>query len=130
MRLIEEKKYYIIIRDIYINKCDKTEDRLNMKEVLLLEKDIMLRFALSGEIDAKNCEEFFDEVMKIYGENKKNILFDCTSLEFLDSTSLGHLVKMYKQVSRDGNKIAFEGLNNNLKRLFRICALDKMMEIK
>ena len=96
-----------------------TIERMETGEVTIL---------LSGDIDASNAEAFFGEVMAAYGEGK-DLVFDCTELSFIDSTTLGTFVKIFKKTQADGKKMRIVNLPQKIKKLFVICSLDTVMEI-
>ncbi len=100
-----------------------------MQEVQLTGQEPVLVFALSGEIDSKNADELYNEVMNAYRLQPKAITFDCTQLQFIDSTTLGTFVKILKHVKTDGFALRLTHLQPRLKKLFVICALDTVMEI-
>ena len=76
-----------------------------MQQVKLVSTDGELLVALAGEIDSATSEDFYAEVNAMYLNDSKNIVFDCAALEFIDSTTLGTFVKIFKQLKADGNKI-------------------------
>ena len=83
-----------------------------------------------GELDVYNTKKFKEKSIKIYEKNKKNILFDCKELEYLDSTGLGSLIYILKEVEKDNNKIIIENLNPSIMKLFKITKLEDMFEIR
>jgi anti-sigma B factor antagonist len=91
--------------------------------------DGKLAFALSGDIDAGNADEFYEIVVASYAENPADLYFDCAELAFIDSTTLGTFVKILKKVKADGHLMTLAGLPPKIKKLFLICSLDKIMEI-
>ncbi len=99
-----------------------------MQEVTFISRE-PLTFALAGEIDSKNAEEFYEEIMREYRVSPAEISFDCTALQFIDSTTLGTFVKIMKQAKADGYSLKLTHLQPRLKKLFVICALDSVMEI-
>ena len=101
-----------------------------MQQVKLVSAESELVFALSGEIDAATSEDFYTQVAAAYEHDKKNVLFDCSSLTFIDSTTLGTFVKIFKKLKSDGYTMAIEHLRPNVKKLFDICALNTLMEIR
>lgn len=101
-----------------------------MQQVKLLSADDKLLFALSGEIDSATSEDFYAEVTAAYMHDKKGLVFDCEALEFIDSTTLGTFVKLFKIVKADGNGFKLIKVCPRIKKLFEICALDKLMEIE
>lgn len=88
-----------------------------------------LEIALSGDIDLGNAEAFYNAVSQAYQQNPSNILFDCSALDFIDSTTLGTFVKILKTVKTDGFTIKLVHLQAKIKKLFLICSLDSIMEI-
>ena len=101
-----------------------------MQEVKLISKEPALIFALSGEIDSGNADEFYEEVTAAYNAKPCDIVFECAALEFIDSTTLGTFVKILKKVKQDGHTLRITQLQPRLKKLFVICALDRIMEIE
>lgn len=100
-----------------------------MQEVKLIASAPEFVFALSGDIDSGNSEDFYNEVMTEYLQSPAEIVFDCKSLNFIDSTTLGTFVKVHNQVKKKGNRVKLVNLQPRLKKLFVICALDTVMEI-
>ncbi len=100
-----------------------------MKEVIISENQERLLITLQGEIDASNADEFYTLVNDSFTQNAKDITFVCDNLSFIDSTTLGVFVKLLKQVRVAGKNMRLTGLQAKIKKLFTICALDKIMEI-
>lgn len=99
-----------------------------MQQVKLVSTDGELLVALAGEIDSATSEDFYAEVNAMYLNDSKNIVFDCAALEFIDSTTLGTFVKIFKQLKADGNRLILRNIRPRIKKLFEICALDRIME--
>ncbi len=100
-----------------------------MEEVKVINGERGLQFALSGEIDFGKAESFYNEVMAAYEPQPTDILFDCAELAFIDSTTLGTFVKILKRVKTDGKSMRLTRLQPKIKKLFVICALDKIIEL-
>ncbi len=101
-----------------------------MQEVKLIQSGRETVFALSKEIDSGNADEFYEVVSAAYAANPCNLVFDCAELEFIDSTTLGTFVKILKKAKQDGFTLRIINIQPRLKKLFVICALDKIMEIE
>ena len=97
-------------------------------QVLAPEPDLLI--GLSGEIDSKNADEFYEEALRAYSVSPRDVVFDCEELSFIDSTTLGTFVKFLKHVRTDGHSLKLVKLQPRLKKLFVICALDTIMEIE
>ena len=92
--------------------------------------DEKLIFSLSGEIDSATSEDFYAHVAAAYEHDKNDVVFDCAALTFIDSTTLGTFVKILKKLKADGHAMVLEGVRPNVKKLFEICSLDTIMEIR
>ncbi len=101
-----------------------------MQQVRLVSTEDALTVALTGEIDSASSDEFYAEISAMYANDKKNVVFDCTALEFIDSTTLGTFVKIFKNLKADGNKLILKNMRPRIKKLFEICALDRIMEFE
>lgn len=101
-----------------------------MQQVRLISADQKLLISLSGEIDSATSEDFYQQVAAIFTHDPKDIVFDCAALEFIDSTTLGTFVKLFKRVKTDGYSFRLVNVQPRIKKLFSICALDKIMEIE
>lgn len=99
-----------------------------MQQVRLVSTDGRLVVALAGEIDSATSEDFYAEIAAMYANDKKDVVFDCAALEFIDSTTLGTFVKIFKNLKADGNRLVLKNLRPRIKKLFEICALDRIME--
>ena len=91
--------------------------------------DGRLEIALTGEIDSGSADEFYAVVSDAYRHTPGDIAFDCTGLEFIDSTTLGTFVKILKLVKTDVHSLRLTGLQPRIKKLFLICSLDTIMGI-
>lgn len=88
-----------------------------------------LYIALNGDIDLGNAEAFYQETMTAYTANATDIVFECDGLNFIDSTTLGTFVKILKALKANGHTMRLTGLQQKIKKLFVICALDSVIQI-
>ncbi len=101
-----------------------------MQELTLLSRTPELCFGLSGEIDSQNAEDFYAAVTGEYALSPADMVLECARLDFIDSTTLGTLVKLHKKLKEDGHRLILRHLPPKLKKLFVICALDTILEIE
>ncbi len=100
-----------------------------MQQVKLVEEGEKLLISLYGEIDSATVEDFYNEVYAIYNHSKRDIVFDCAALTFIDSTTLGMFVKILKMLRVDGHTFSLKNVQPRIRKLFQICSLDTIMEI-
>ena len=85
---------------------------------------------LSGDLDVYSEEEFKSLIEDEIETVNKDILIDIKNLDYLDSTGLGSLIFILKEIEKDGHKIVIENLNNSILKLFKITKLEDMFEIR
>lgn len=88
-----------------------------------------LQFFLEGDLDINTVREFQDEVLKQYKDKDKDIVFDLKKLDYIDSTGLGAIITVFKEVKEKGRKLSIINAKKNIKKLFYITELDSLFEI-
>ena len=61
-------------------------------------------------------------------EGIKNIVFDFTGVEFMDSSGIGMIMGRYKKVIFSGGKVGVMGVGRNVDRIFTYSGLYKIVE--
>lgn len=92
--------------------------------------DGRLYVRLFGDIDLGNAEAFYQTVTEAYAQTPASITFDCEKLDFIDSTTLGTFVKIYKALQAEGLDMKLVNLQPKIKKLFLICSLDSIISIE
>ncbi|HBY21717.1 MAG: anti-sigma F factor antagonist [Clostridiales bacterium GWE2_32_10] len=85
-------------------------------------KNMVVKFI--GEIDhhqSKTVREEIDSV--IYNDNIKNIIFDFSNVDFMDSSGIGMILGRYKKVEDKDGKIFLVNVRGNLDDIFKISGL-------
>ncbi len=83
---------------------------------------------LTGDVDASVSEQFDSVIQDCYLAHGTDVVLDCSALDFIDSTILGAIVKLFKQLKADGHRLVIKDLKPRIKKLFEICALDSVLE--
>ena len=85
---------------------------------------------LYGEVDIYNADNFKSELYTLIEEKKADIVLDCTSLKYIDSTGLGVLVSTLKNVKEAGKQILINNLKPYIAKIFLLTGLDKIFVIE
>lgn len=83
-----------------------------------------------GEIDIYTSPKFKQKVLDAFDNDEKDLLIDCTKLDYMDSTGLGAFIYILKKVKEKDNKIYIDNIKPNIKKLFDITKLDKLFIIR
>ena len=94
------------------------------------EAERMLLISYNGEIDHHTCLEIAkksDDVIRKYLPLK--VIFDFEKVSFMDSSGIGMLLGRYKQLIRFGGKAEMKNLNTEMKRIFNMSGIFKIIPI-
>lgn len=82
-----------------------------------------------GEISFENCTEFKKSILRnILGEESV-IILDMEKVTYINSMSLGIIVKAYSESKKHGKEFVICSLQDNIKKLFSITKLDRIIAI-
>lgn len=84
---------------------------------------------LAGEININSLPETRSKVESFRIEQYKKIIINLEKVSFFDSSGLGYLVVLIKQVKMNQGQIAFCAPNNLVKRLLSTIRIDKYVDI-
>lgn len=62
-------------------------------------------------------------------DKKSDLILDFSGVSFMDSTGLGILISMLKELEEDGNTILVKNATKRIKKVFEITELDKVFGI-
>jgi len=81
-----------------------------------------------GDIDHHTSSEIKDKIDREFIRNNfKNILFDFSNVYFMDSSGIGMIIGRYKNVKAKGGNVMAIGIGKEIKRLFEISGLFKII---
>ena len=96
----------------------------------ITETDGKYTVILEGELDTAYALEF-DEAMKPLRElADKEVVIDCTNLEYIASSGLRILLGLLKSVKAKGNKVVMRNLNDEVFEVFRITGFIDLFDIE
>ncbi len=85
---------------------------------------------LYGEVDIYNADSLKKELHALIDEKKADIVMNCASLKYIDSTGLGVLVSALKKVKEAGRQISILNLKPYIAKIFTLTGLDKIFIIE
>ena len=88
----------------------------------------ILIIKLNGELDHHSSSYVKDEIDdEILAKNPKNILFDMSHLNFMDSSGIGVIIGRYKFIASNGGKVGIVSMKPQIKRIYEICGLKRII---
>ena len=72
-----------------------------------------------------------EEVLKpIYNSNGKDVIIDCTNLEYIASSGLRILLSILKGARAGGSKVVMRGVNDEIKNVFQMTGFISIFEFE
>jgi anti-sigma B factor antagonist len=83
---------------------------------------------LDKRMDARSASEFKERVGSLIKAGNRRIALDLSEVEFIDSSGLGALVSVLRQLGDQG-EIAIGGVRDTVASLFKLTRLDKVFQL-
>ncbi|SDN03335.1 anti-sigma factor antagonist [Bacillus sp. OK048] len=91
--------------------------------------DKVIFVTVTGEIDAYTAPKLREELLPLSEGTHKVITVNLKDVSYMDSTGLGVLVGLFKQLDKNDGELKLVELSDRLKRLFKITGLSTIMKI-
>ena len=96
----------------------------------ITEKDGKYVVALEGELDTAHAIEVEQAMQPLHEVSGKEIILDCTKLEYIASSGLRILLGLLKSAKANGNKVVLKNLNDEIKEVFKMTGFIDIFEIQ
>jgi anti-sigma B factor antagonist len=91
----------------------------------------VVRFVDRKILDEANIQELGQELFKLVEEeNRKKLLLNFSTVEFLSSAALGKLITLHKKVKDHAGKLKLTNIRPEIYEVFAITKLNKLFDIK
>ena len=94
------------------------------------ERDGGMTAILNGRLDTPAAVKAQQEIGPLLENADKEIIFDCTNLEYISSSGLRLFLTIRKEASVKGGKIIIENINDELRKVFMMTGFFNLFEIR
>jgi len=84
---------------------------------------------LKGSLDVSKQMSLKADLAKISSDSDNDLVLNFTDVNFIDSSCLGALVSLTKEVRNCKGDIKISNVNDDVRSIFQITRLDKIFEI-
>lgn len=84
---------------------------------------------VDGELVVGNRQALKDGVLERLDDGARKFLLDFRRTGYIDSSGLGVLVSLSKQIREEGGELRICGLDEDLRTLFELTRLDTLFDI-
>lgn len=85
--------------------------------------------SVEGEVDASNSTDLGDALDQLLADGRKKLAVDLENVNFIDSSGLGTLIRVYKHARADAGDVCLASLQPPVRRVFELTRLDRVFEI-
>ena len=85
---------------------------------------------LEGEMDTAAAMEAEEVLKPLYSSNGKDVIIDCTDLEYIASSGLRILLSILKGAKASGSKVVMKGVNDDIKNVFKLTGFISIFEFE
>lgn len=99
-------------------------------KLIITSEDAYQIIQVDGDVDASSSIELDNTLEELLSSpNPKNILVDCTTLNYISSPGIGVFTSRLEESEEKNVEIILFGLNEKVAEVFRILGLDTLMTL-
>ena len=83
---------------------------------------------LEGEMDTAAATEAEEVLKPLYASDGKDVIIDCSGLEYIASSGLRILLGILKAAKANGSKVTLRGVNDDIKNVFKLTGFISIFE--
>ena len=85
---------------------------------------------LEGELDTTAAVEVEKTLQPLYKSDGRDIIIDCTRLEYIASSGLRILISILKGAKAGGSKVIMRNMNEDIKTVFKLTGFINLFELE
>ena len=85
---------------------------------------------LIGELDTAAAMEAEETLKPLYNTNGKDVVIDCSGLEYIASSGLRILLGILKGAKANGSKVVLRKVNDEIKNVFNLTGFTNLFEFE
>ena len=85
---------------------------------------------LNGRLDTPAAVKAQQEIGPLLENADKEIVFDCTNLEYISSSGLRLFLTIRKEASVKGGKVIIENINDEIRKVFMMTGFLNLFEMQ
>jgi anti-anti-sigma factor len=97
-------------------------------ETTIQEIDGKMMVSLSGELDTAAAVEVEEKLKVLYENEGKDVVIDCTKLEYIASSGLRILLGIMKRAKATGSNVTLKNVNDDIKNVFKLTGFINLFE--
>ncbi len=93
-------------------------------------QDNLIVAVLEGELDTAAAQDVEKALQPLFTADRRDILFDCSGLEYIASSGLRILISILKSARSQGRKVIMRDVNDDIKNVFKLTGFINLFEFE
>ena len=85
---------------------------------------------LEGEMNTAAALDVESVLEPLYNSNGKDVIIDCTTLDYIASSGLRILLGILKGARNNGSKVVIRGMRDDIKNVFKLTGFINIFEFE
>lgn len=85
--------------------------------------------SISGEVNLYSVSKLRKDIMKMIDDTVSSLVIDMKALSHMDSSGIALLANLQKQIRSNGGSFYMMNVNDDIKNVLKLAALDKFFNI-
>ncbi len=85
---------------------------------------------LAGEMDTAAAAAAEEALQPLYNTNGKDVIIDCTDLEYIASSGLRILISILKGAKAGGSRVVLKNVNEDIQSVFKLTGFISIFEFE
>ena len=94
------------------------------------EENNSLIAVFKGRLDTAAAVQTTKDVEPLMNDEGKDVVLDCTELEYISSSGLRIFISILKSVKAQGGKVNVKNINDEIRKVFLMTGFDKLFTIQ
>lgn len=94
------------------------------------EKEGKIVATLAGELDTAAAMEVEQVLQPLYKSDGRDVVIDCSELEYIASSGLRILISILKGAKAAGSKVTMLHMNEDIKNVFKLTGFINIFEVE
>ena len=85
---------------------------------------------LEGEMDTAAAEEAEQVLRPLYNSGGKDVVIECSGLDYIASSGLRNLILILKGAKANGSKVTLKHVNDDIMNVFKLTGFTTLFEFE
>ena len=87
-----------------------------------------IEIQIIGDLDLEQLKQIKEELYKLANDNDCNLIIDFSKVDYMDSSGVAVLIKLYKILNEKNKQIELINYNERIEKILSLSSLDELIK--